>query len=318
MKCFFIASAVFTWTMFAQDSSVRTTTSVDVNGNRVPDGAQVDQTRSKNSSETTERTLSINGRMVPQERVEEHVLRDDSSGRVVERLIHRYDAAGNPLPPVKETVEEQKRPDGGSSVQTTRYRGDINGGMQLEEKSIVNITKSGSSETINTEVQRQGVNGSLATVQKQDTVRVRDGKNYQEDSTTYRPDGNGGFGVAIRQTTQHTEQGGQARDNSVEYEPGPDGQLQLHSQTVAETVTRSDGSKESLVNLFGRNVPGTVEPDGKLKLYEQQTIDRRPGAGNSVIETLSVRRPSISDPTTLGPSRQISETICKGKCDAAQ
>jgi hypothetical protein len=61
-----------------------------------------------------------------------------------------------------------------------------------------------------------------------------------------------------------------------------------------------------------------VEPDGKLKLYEQQTIDRRPGAGNSVIETLSVRRPSISDPTTLGPSRQISETICKGKCDAAQ
>ena len=304
--------------MFAQDSSVRTTTSVDVNGNRVPDGARVDQTRSKNSSETTERTLSINGRMVPQERVEEHVLRDDSSGRVVERLIHRYDAAGNPLPPVKETVEEQKRPDGGSSVQTTRYRGDINGGMQLEEKSIVNITKSGSSETINTEVQRQGVNGSLATVQKQDTVRVRDGKNYQEDSTTYRPDGNGGFGVAIRQTTQHTEQGGQARDNSVEYEPGPDGQLQLHSQTVAETVTRSDGSKESLVNLFGRNVPGTVEPDGKLKLYEQQTIDRRPGAGNSVIETLSVRRPSISDPTTLGPSRQISETICKGKCDAAQ
>jgi hypothetical protein len=304
--------------MFAQDSSVRTTTSVDVNGNRVPDGAQVDQTRSKNSSETTERTLSINGRMVPQERVEEHVLRDDASGRVVERLIHRYDAAGNPLPPVKETVEEQKRPDGGSSVQTTRYRGDINGGMQLEEKSIVNITKSGSSETINTEVQRQGVNGSLATVQKQDTVRVRDGKNYQEDSTTYRPDGNGGFGVAIRQTTQHTEQGGQARDNSVEYEPGPDGQLQLHSQTVAETVTRSDGSKESLVNLFGRNVPGTVEPDGKLKLYEQQTIDRRPGAGNSVIETLSVRRPSISDPTTLGPSRQISETICKGKCDAAQ
>jgi hypothetical protein len=304
--------------MFAQDSSVRTTTSVDVNGNRVPDGAQVDQTRSKNSSETTERIVSINGRMVPQERVEEHVLRDDASGRVVERLIHRYDAAGNPLPPVKETVEEQKRPDGGSSVQTTRYRGDINGNMQLDEKSIVNITKSGSTETISKEVQRQGVNGSLATVQKQDTVRVNDGKNYQEDTTTYRPDGNGGFGVAIRQTTEHTEQGGQARENSVEYEPGPDGQLQLHSQKVAEIVTRSDGSKESLVNLFGRNVPGTVEPDGKLKLYEQQTIDRRPGAGNSVIETLSVRRPSISDPTTLGPSRQISETICKGKCDGAQ
>jgi hypothetical protein len=54
----------------AQDSSVRTTTSVDVNGNRVTDGPQVDQTKSKNAVETTERMQSVNGRLVPIERVD--------------------------------------------------------------------------------------------------------------------------------------------------------------------------------------------------------------------------------------------------------
>ena len=68
------------------------------------------------------------------------------------------------------------------------------------------------------------------------------------------------------------------------------------------------------MNLFGRNVPGTVDPDGKLKLYEQQVIEQKTGPGNSVVETVSVRRPTVSDPNTLGPSRQISETVCKGKC----
>lgn len=313
MKYSILASILFILPLSAQDSSVRTTTSVDVNGNRIGDGPQIDQTKSKNSVETTERMQSINGRMVPLERVEERVVRDDSSGRVVERLIHRYDATGNPTTPVKETVEEQKRPDGSSTIQTTRYQGDVNGDLQLVQKSITDTRKSGSTETSSTVVQRP-LNGSIETVEKKETVRVNDGKNYREEDTTYRRDGNGGFGVAVRQTKEHSEQGGQATDNTAEYEIGPEGQLQLHGQTVAKTVTEPDGSKESVVNLYGRNAPGTVDPDGKLKLFEQQIIDQTPRPGNKVVETLSVRRPTVSDPNALGPTQQISETVCKGKC----
>ena len=103
MKYLILGQMVSILALSAQDSSVRTTTAVDVNGNRIADGPQIDQTNSKNSVETTERMQSINGRMVPLERVEERVLRDDASGRVVERLIHRFDATGNPTTPVKET-----------------------------------------------------------------------------------------------------------------------------------------------------------------------------------------------------------------------
>ena len=317
MKCFILGSVVFVLSLPAQDSSVRTTTSVDVNGNRIADGPQIDQTKSKGSVDTTERMQSINGRMVPVERVEERVLRDDSSGRVVERLIHQYDPMGNPTRPVKETVEEQKRPDGSSTIQTTRYQGDVNGDMQLIQKTTTDVRKSGSTETTNTVIQRP-LNGSIETVEKKDTVRVNQGNGYSEEATTYRRDGSGGFGVAVRQTKQHTEQPGQSTDNTAEYEIGPDGQLQLHGQTVAKTVTQPDGSKDSVVNLYGRNVPGTVDPDGKLKLFEQQIIEQTPRPGNKVVETVSVRRPTVSDPNMLGPTQQLSETTCKGKCGTPQ
>jgi hypothetical protein len=315
VKWFILGSVVFTLALCAQDSSVTTSTSVDINGRRIVNGPQTDQTRSKTSAETTERMQSINGRMVPIERVEEHVVRDDASGRVVERTIRRYDATGNPTTPVKETVEEQKRPDGSSTIQTTRYQGDINGNMRLIERSITDIRKSGSAQTADTVLERPTVNGSLETVEKKSTVTVKDGSGYREEATTYRRDGNGGFGVAVRQTTEHTEQGGQATDNTAEYEIGADGRLQLHSQTVANTVTRPDGSKDSVVNIFGHSVAGTVDAsDTRMKLYEQQIVEQKPGPGSSVVETLSVRRPTVSDPNALGPAREISQTVCKGKC----
>ena len=62
MKCFLLSSVVFSLTLWAQDPSVRTTTEVDINGRRVQDGPQVSETKSKNSTETTERMRSINGR----------------------------------------------------------------------------------------------------------------------------------------------------------------------------------------------------------------------------------------------------------------
>jgi hypothetical protein len=314
VKCIITGSVLFTLALFGQETSTSSSTSVDINGHRVANGPQIDQTRSKDYSETTERMQSINGRMVPIERVEEHVLRDDVNGRVVERIIHQYDATGNPTAPIKETVEEQKRPDGGSTTQTTRYQGDINGSMRVIQKSITDVQKSGSTETSDTVLQRPTGNG-LETVEKKNVVTVKDGNGYRAEATTYRRDGNGGFAVVVRQTTEHTEQGGQATDNTAEYEVGgDDGRLHLHTQTVANTVTQPDGSKESVVNIFGQNAPGTIDPNGKLKLYEQQLIERKPGAGGTVTETLSVRRPTVSDPNTLGPSRQISETVCKGKC----
>jgi hypothetical protein len=272
------------------------------------------QTKSANGSQTTFTTQSINGRTVPLEQVEERVVRNDASGKVTERITRRYDPQGNPLPPVRETIEEQKRPDGGSTVQSTTYRADLNGNMQVIEKSVTDTQKSASGETSETVVQRITPNG-LQPVEKQTQVVSKQGAGYQAESTTYRSDGNGGFSPALRQTTEHIVQGSQISENVAEYERDSYGELALHGQTVTKTVTRPDGSQESVVDVYSRNVPGTVAATGSgLKLQEEQMIESAPGPGNTVVQTLSVRRPTVSDPGTLGPARQLSQTVCKGDC----
>jgi hypothetical protein len=302
------------FSLAGQESNVNSSTAVDINGNVVANGPAISQTKSANESLTTVTTQSINGRTVPMEQIEEHVLRNDSSGKVTERITRKYDPQGNALPPLRQTIEEQKRPDGSSTIQSTTYSTDINGNAQITEKSVTDTQKNSSGETSETVVQRPTVNG-FQTVEKQSQVVSKQGKNYQAESTTYRSDGNGGFYPAVRQTVEHTVQGTEASDNSAEYERGPDGTLQLHGQTVTKTVTRPDGSKDAVVDVYSRNSPGTVSGnDSGLKLTEQQTIESAPGPGNTVVQTLTVRRPTVSDPGTLGPPRQLSQTVCKGDC----
>jgi len=309
-----LATLACSLSLAAQQSTVSDSTSVDVNGNRVSDGPVISRTKSATGSVTTESRRSINGGTVPVEQVEERVLREDASGKVTERTIRRFDPQGNPMPSVRETIEEQKRPDGSSTIQSTTYRGDINGNMQIAEKTTTDSHPTGSGESSETLVQRATADG-LTTVEKRDELVVKQPNGYQSESTTYRSDGNGGFYTAVRQNTEHTEQNSQSSDSSAEYERGPNGDLQLHSQTVTKTVTRPDGSKDAVVEIYGRNVPGTVSgSDSALKLQEQQVIATAPGPNNTVVQTLSVRRPSVSDPQTLGPARQISETVCQGDC----
>ncbi len=316
MKGFILVPILLAGALGAQQQSVLSTTSVDINGHSIQDGPETVRETSPNGTEITEKMQSINGHMVPLERVEEKVIRDDASGRVVERIVRHYDPQGNPTPPTKETVAEQKRPDGSTTTETTSYRGDVNGNMQLVEKSTIDTHKSASTETAQTVIQRPDINGGINTVEKRDVTKTlgSDGS-YQEEKDVYRGNGQGGFYQAVRQTTQHTVQGSEATDNTAEYEVGATGQLQLHGQTVSKTVTRPDGSKDVVVDIFGQNVPGTVaEPGGALKLQERQIIQDTPGPNKTTVETLSVRRPTVSNPNTLGPEQQLSQTVCKGDC----
>ena len=156
------------------------------------------------------------------------------------------------MPPVRQTIEEQKRPDGSSTIQSTTYTTDINGNTQVTEKSVTDTQKNGSGETSETVVQRPTVNGLGDGGKAKPAVVSKQGNGYQSESTTYRSDGNGGFYPAVRQTTEHTVQGSEASDNSAEYERGSNGELQLHGQTVTKTVTRPDGSKDSVVDIYSR------------------------------------------------------------------
>lgn len=306
--------------MSAQDSSTYSKSAVDVNGTRVADGPQLVTRTGKGESEFTERTRSINGREVPLEKVEERVLREDASGKVVERIIKRYDPTGNSMTPVKQLIEEQKRPDGGSTISKTTYEGDVNGRLQLAERSVTETQKSGQTETAETVVERPNINGGMAPVDRQSVVRVKSANGYQETATTYRTTQNGDFLPALKVTTEHVENGAQSTDNAAEYEIGPSGELRLHTQKVQRTVKRLDGSEDVQLNIFGQNVAGRAGSfdSTQLTLQEQDVIERRRVADKAVVETLSLRRPTVSDPNTLGPLQHVSQTTCRGKCDSAK
>jgi hypothetical protein len=278
-----------------------------------------DQVVGKN--QRTEVSRSINGQIVPMEKVDERVVREDANGKTVERLITRYDPTGNAVTPMKEIIDEQKQAGGASTTTRTLYSGDINGHLKLQERSVTQAQKSSASENSETVVERPNINGGMEATSRRSVEKVIGAPGtYQESSTTYRPDGNGGFVPTRKVSKNVTEAKGQVTENAAEYEINALGGLSLHSQTVRNVVKRPDGSEGIEVQVFGKAVPGIASTldSSQLKMTEQQHIERRKTGSDTVVETVEVQRPTIADPGHLGPPHQISETICKGKCDADQ
>lgn len=302
----------FVSVLAAQDTRTYVQSTLDGSGNRV-DGPAITETRSKADFEHTEKQASINGRMVPRERIKEQIIRDDSTGREVVRIVQRFDAAGNPGPLEKTLIEERKIGDR-LTVLSTVYRSDLNGNLQVSERSVTETVKSGSGQHSEIVVERPSINGAMEAIEKKSVEKMGSANAYQENATTYRKGANG-FTPASRKVTDHSEARGQSTERSAEYGVSGSGGLELQGQTVVSTTRRADGSEVSVVDVFGLSAPGTVQSrDAGLQLKEREVVDRKPGAGGSTVETVSVQRPSVSDPGVLGAARVVSETVCRGKC----
>ncbi len=263
----------------AAGQSSSETTSIDINGNRVAAGPQVTTTPQPNGYETTERTRSINGRMAPLERIEQKILRDDPSGKLIERVVRRYDGAGNLAGTEKLLIDEHKEPNGNSTVETTTYASGVDGGMRIVERSNTHNELSGSTQTSDTVVERASINGGFDIVEKKNAVISKRGGGQEEAVVTYRKDPGGNFYAAVRRVTDSAVNGNQTTDNTAEYEVGPTGQLELHSQTVKTVQKRPGGAEDVAVDLFDKNIPGVVNDTGALQLKEHEIIERRPAAG---------------------------------------
>ena len=314
MRVFWIipAIAALSSALLSSAQDVYTRTEVDVNGKRVALGP----TEVVTKDGRTELSRSVNGQLVPVEKTEERVLQEDANGKTVERLIKRYDSTGVALPPIKEVISQQKTAGGGSVTTRTVYAGDVNGHMEVQERTLTQTRKAGDSENSETVVQRPTINGGLEPVSRQVVEKVKSGDSYQENSTTYRPDPNGALVPSTKVSKSVIKTNGQTTENAAEYEIGSTGQMSLHSQTVQSTVKRADGSEDTQLQVFRQSVPGiAASSDGKLHLIEQQRIERKKTSGDTVVETVEVQRPTLADPNRLGPPKQLSETICKGKCE---
>lgn len=299
--CVLLIAALPLW---SQQQTVNYST--DINGRRVAEPISFSTSQSGNTTTRSQVTRTVSGRVVPIESIEERVVSEDANGRVVERLVRLYDQDGRPGLPEKQRIEEKKNADGSVSSVKTVYRGDINGNLQLTERVVTDAAKSGDTVNANVSVERLTVNGRLEVVEREAQVN----SDQSSQVITMRRDATGQFYEAKKVVTERQSQNGVVVENTAQYEAGDSNRLQLHSQTVSRVRKNPDGSESREVDLF-RRVPGRAEPSAAPRLEERQLIEVRK-AGDQVIETTLIQRPTVSDPGKLGPPQKLGERVCTG------
>jgi len=300
---------VFLFAAIAGAQSVTTNYATDLNGNRVADGSVI-----STDGTQTRTTRSINGSQVPMEQTEVHVLSKTPDSTVTETIIHKYDQDGH-VTGTERILTEQRKQASGETVHVTTFRSDINGSMQQAERRTTESTTQGNVTKTQTSVEESTPNG-FETVEKRTAVsESKDGSTHSEQ-TVYRRTENGTFDPAFQTVTDTTRTQGKTVEKTAQYQPiGDVNRMQLTKQTVNTTTERPDGSSVSQLDYYGAAVPGNVrDPGAAQQLYERDTIERKPGAGGSVVETLTAQRASMSNPSQLGPPIPISQTVCTGDC----
>jgi hypothetical protein len=298
----------------AWPQSSTTTFSKDLNGNRVAEQAFT-ANGTPGDGERTERFQSINGRQVPLEQTVDRVVRQDAKGKVTERILKKFNPNGQLVSTERVLIEETKLPGGGSSVRETTYRSDVNGGSQEAQRQTTETRVNGSTTTASTVIDRPTLNGSFETVEKRSEVTEGPAANQRTTESVYRRDGAGGFQEALRNVKTSSTVNNTTTETTANYEPGVTGQLQVASQSESTSTKRPDGTEVIQTNLYAHTVAGRLQENtAAMRIKEQQIVERRVNPDGSVVETLSVRRPSTSDPSRLGELQKLSETVCKGKC----
>lgn len=266
--------------------------------------------KSATGSSRIEYSTSINGRLAPRESVEEKVIREDASGRVVERYVRRFDATGN-AGPVEKTVIEERKSGNTLVITSTVYRGDLNGNLMPAERSVAQAVEQGNTVQTSVTIERSGFDGQMAPVERIAQTTVKSSAEAQQQTTTrLRRDANGNFYEAVREVRETTTpKNGPAVENRAQYVDGA-----LAEQSVARTVAGPNGSRTTVIDVYATQQPGmSADSGGRLALKEQQQIVREVGAGGkTATETVTSRKPNVSDPGRLGPAQVLSRTTCNG------
>ncbi len=294
----------------AQETSGQSSAwTTDVNGNRVY-GPGFSYTETPKSSQRMETARSLNGRSVPIQTTEDKVLQDNSQGKVVERVIRKYDGSGNPGSAIIVHIEEKKNPDGTSTLQSNSYETDINGNKQLFERATTQVRKSGSMKESSTTIERATINGALQTVERDASTERKVGDLTNVESTTYRRDVSGNFTPYSQQVKQVAKTGGVETADTSHYELGPDGKLGLATRTIEHVSKGANGVEvvdTDVYSRFNAGHAGDVNTSAP-RLQEQVRTERAPGPGGAMVETTSVRARLASDPSQFGKYQKVSQT----------
>ncbi len=250
------------------------------------------------------------GRPMPLPSIEESrkrkLIEDGPNGRVYEETVSQRDAAGRQLPAEKFRIVERNAADGANVVETTTYRADLNGRLSPVERSVQSSLKQGAITTVSNIIEKPSVSGGFVVVEKIAAQTTVAGPGRETTiRSVYVPDAGGRFIEAVRESKERTRDGANVREVSNEYRNASTGKMELSGQKVTVEVRSPDGSSTSEITIYGVAAPGRPA-DGQLKLREQQLLTVKPAANGAVVESLSIRRPDLSD-QKLGAYRKLSE-----------
>jgi hypothetical protein len=301
--------SAFALVLQAQQSSQQSTTyQVDVNGRPI-DPVSYSSSQTATGASSTMTTRSLNGRQVPVESTTDHLVSKDANSTVIDRVVQQYGPSGTAGPGERMRIEERKNPDGSTTVQTTTYRADLNGNMQVVERTteeargtdIVHRT---------TVIEKSSINGGLAPVEKKVEVEKKLSNGSQSEATVYRQDVSGSF-YAASQETKSVEKSGGAETSDTNVYVLRDGRMELDRRMLGKTVTRADGSQLEQIDVYGRQTASNAGDANATtpRLQEQVTRERTPGPNNTVVETVSSTTRSAADPSRFVPFSQSTTTI---------
>jgi hypothetical protein len=289
----------------------------DANGRREAAGG-FEATSSPGASAKVQTMRSANGRNVPVQTTEEKVLAETPTLRKVERIVQFNDESGRTVRTERVLVDEEKRPDGSLTTTTTTYRSNVNGNMDLDERSTVNSSKVGGVTRAETVTERKTISGTFSAVEKRSTSVSEQSGATVADSTVYRPDLNGLMKPEEREVvkTQNTPNGSRMETtlyNTKSSQRAGDG-LAFSTQSVTETVSRPDGTATTVTDVYAQSSPGRASAGTQPQLKERLTTERR-AANGGFVEAVVIQRPEVAD-GRLGKPQAVSETVCSGSCVA--
>src|SRR6185295_19898361 len=160
------------------------------------------------------------GRQVPLEQIVDRVVREDSNGKVTERILKKFDPTGRLALTERVMIEESKLPGGGSSVRETTYRTDVNGATHEDQRRTTETRVQGSTTTANSVVDRPTLNGSFETAEKRSAVTEGPAENQRTTESVYERDVSGGFQERLRTVKTSSKANETVKETTANYEPG--------------------------------------------------------------------------------------------------
>ena len=280
----------------------------NISGNAVEITIVGNETTSATGSHKTQTLQSISKRDVPYFSEREEILSQTETEKTVERRIQRYDAGGNPTQ--QELVREETKtlPDGTIVTTATTFVENINGRMEVVERTVSREKRSGDRIQRTVTSERPSINGGFQTYTWEESVETRQGDASARIETVRKVDNGGGRLVeSVREETVMSQSGNTATTEKIVWERDAlSSKMMEASKTVGTLVTQADGSSTETVKTYSHSLgdgSGRFLNSTQPELVRTVTRETTIGSSGETIETTYTQSRNPAEPTKMAPTR---------------